>query len=539
MLEFRNDLRRYLDGEVIHARPAGMGTRLRKYAKRNPLIVATAGMAFFFVIAWLGYGLLFAYPAILHERDQARNERNKTVAAEELKQEQLKRIRRLSDLKMLDELKSRETRLWPALPEMASAMKTWLRDAGALISRLDLHRATLDSLLAETGRDPAEAGGGFTPDPGRSMGDRPGQWYFEQLNMLVAGIASFEADENHIIQNVRERLARAESIERESIINYSAAWQQAIASIADRNESPCYEGLLIDPVIGLVPLGRDAGSGLWEFAHVQTGEMARRGMDGALQITGATGCVLVLIPGGTFTMGAGKLPPGSTVQTYVNEVPAHEVTVQPFFLSKYEMTQGQWLYSTGSNPSTLHPGVDEVGEYTLRHPVENVSWDECNATLFHLDLRFPSEAEWEYGARGGLNTIWAMGDQRESLEGAANLCDQVYYRNSDPLPRLYDDWLNDGYLYHAPVGLFKPNLFGLHDVHGNVWEWCQDFYHLDYVGAPADGSAWESPGMLERVYRGGGFDFPSQYCKLTFRYKKVSHYKYLNMGIRPARSLGK
>src|SRR5690606_29994467 len=111
-----------------------------------------------------------------------------------------------------------------------------------------------------------------------------------------------------------------------------------------------------------------------------------------------TGLVFVLIPDGAFRMGG----PGE------DEGPEHEVALAPFFLSKYEMTSGQWLRFTGANPSA-HLGEKVDLGFTLRHPVEQVSWDECDRVLRRMGLVLPTEARWEYAARAGTTTPWSSG----------------------------------------------------------------------------------------------------------------------------------
>src|SRR5262249_28354935 len=158
------------------------------------------------------------------------------------------------------------------------------------------------------------------------------------------------------------------------IVDHAAEWDEARAFIG---ESETYGNLALAPQIGLVPLGPDADSGLWEFWQVESGaQPVRDRATGKLGITAETGLVLVLLPGGTFRMGAQRVDrerenfaPGAQADEAV-----HEVTLAPFFLSKYEMTQGQWQRLANANPSFFGPGRGTGADLPIR-PVEQVSWE--------------------------------------------------------------------------------------------------------------------------------------------------------------------
>jgi formylglycine-generating enzyme required for sulfatase activity len=184
---------------------------------------------------------------------------------------------------------------------------------------------------------------------------------------------------------------------------------------------------------------------------------------------------MVRIPSGTFQMGSSR---GG-----VDEQPIRTVSVQRFALGKYEVTQRQWRALMGSNPSIF--SGDDL-------PVENISWEEAQEFARRLSqktgksYRLLSEAEWEYAARAGSQTEYSFGDTLEQLEHYA------WYR------------ANSGGRTH-PVGLKRANAFGLHDIHGNVWEWVQDCWNGSYSGAPIDGRAWDQGDCSRRVLRGGSW----------------------------------
>ncbi len=184
------------------------------------------------------------------------------------------------------------------------------------------------------------------------------------------------------------------------------------------------------------------------------------------------GMEMVHVPAGSFMMGGG---------TDDYEKPVHQVTIgEGFYMGRYEVTQGQWQAVMGNNPSNFKG--DNL-------PVEQVSWNDVQEFLYKLNkrgdgftYRLPTEAEWEYACRAGTTGDYA---------GPINL--MGWYRS------------NSGGQTHA-VGQKEPNAFGLYDMHGNVWEWCEDWYHKNYNGAPGDGSAWESGGeQKDRVLRDGSW----------------------------------
>jgi formylglycine-generating enzyme required for sulfatase activity len=210
------------------------------------------------------------------------------------------------------------------------------------------------------------------------------------------------------------------------------------------------------------------------------------------------GIELVRIQPGSFMMGSAN---GKS-----DEKPVHQVTIrQSFYMGKYEVTQGQWQSVMGNNPSNFKG--DNL-------PVETVSWDDAIAFIARLNAqndgfayRLPTEAEWEYACRAGTT-----GDYGGDLDAMA------WYGNNSGRGRLdaaeihrtdsanyYKRIAENGGQTHA-VGTKLPNSFGLFDMHGNVWEWCQDWYHDSYNGAPSDGSAWLSGGEQKyRVLRGGSW----------------------------------
>jgi len=206
---------------------------------------------------------------------------------------------------------------------------------------------------------------------------------------------------------------------------------------------------------------------------------------------------MIYISAGSFLMGSEE----DDSQAYADERTQHQVTItQPFYIGKYPITQEQYEAVMGNNPSYFLKG----GKY----PVEYVSWHDAQefcqklSNLTEKTYRLPSESEWEYAAKAGTQTNYYYGDDESPLGEYA----------------WYEDNSND---QTQPVGQKKPNKWGLYDMLGNVWEWCEDDWHSNYKGAPNDGRAWidnDNRSQLEyRTIRGGSWGSYSRYCRCANR----------------------
>jgi formylglycine-generating enzyme required for sulfatase activity len=174
--------------------------------------------------------------------------------------------------------------------------------------------------------------------------------------------------------------------------------------------------------------------------------------------------------------------------------------------------------------------------------VINVSYEEATRYLAWLSektnkkYRLLSEAEWEYAARAGSDKVRFWGNAPEQACRYANVFNpatKTKYKASD----LQAFSCNDGYIETAPVGSFKPNAFGLHDMLGNVWEWVEDCWNPRYAGAPADGSVWNAGDCSKRVLRGGGWYFGPRNVRLAKRLKNEPTKRGHDLGFRVARAL--
>ena len=248
-------------------------------------------------------------------------------------------------------------------------------------------------------------------------------------------------------------------------------------------------------------------------ANAQTTRQQEPAKELMVDLGGGVHMCLVWIPAGSFKMGDAKGP--------VYEQPVHQVNVtKPFYLGKYEVTQEQWQAVMGNNPSYFKSPTN---------PVENVSWIDCQSFARRINEKFaiagekyalPTEAQWEYACRAASSTRFFFGDDGKALGDYA----------------WYDD--NSGNKTH-PVGRKRPNAWGLYDMLGNAWEWCQDWYGADYYAkSPTDDPTGPPAGTgrsIGHVARGGSWDYPAGQYRTLFRDYDAPEYKLDNLSFRIAR----
>ncbi|MEQ8734768.1 MAG: formylglycine-generating enzyme family protein [Rhodospirillaceae bacterium] len=284
---------------------------------------------------------------------------------------------------------------------------------------------------------------------------------------------------------------------------------------------------------------------------------------------------MVVVPAGQFIMGTAESEAGRLS----NEGPQREVTIsRAFAVSKYEITIGQYRqFSEETNRGVrnnncvvvtgLRGGEPVQGKswedpnYVVGedHPVACISWNDSQDFVDWLTkktgkpYRLLSEAEWEYAARAGTSTRYSFGNDEVELCDYGNVPDltaKAEMATKDGWsPWLYVD-CDDGYgLRSAPVGTYKPNAFGLYDMHGNVWEWVEDCYYESFAGAPKDGSVWGSDDACVHVVRGGSLSAPVSASRSAMRFggttelrgpaaeKAPKEWHNFNLGLRIARGV--
>jgi formylglycine-generating enzyme required for sulfatase activity len=242
-----------------------------------------------------------------------------------------------------------------------------------------------------------------------------------------------------------------------------------------------------------------------------------------------TGIVFVRLPGGTFNMGSPEEEPYHSD----NEGPVHEVTLSPFLIAKYEVTQGEWHAVMGNYPSYFDGTKDSVGDPVDPPddrdvlPVEQVSWDDIQEFEETTGLTLPTEAEWEYACRGGTETAFSFGSGESCADWECEPCAE-----RDP----YMWYCGNAENRTHPVGTKLANPFGLHDMHGNVWEWCEDVWSSSFYSTPE--AAGPDPlctsGSGFRVIRGGLWVSSAWYCRSAYRYWVSPGYRVGDLGFRPA-----
>ncbi|MGK7918182.1 MAG: SUMF1/EgtB/PvdO family nonheme iron enzyme [Prochloraceae cyanobacterium] len=223
---------------------------------------------------------------------------------------------------------------------------------------------------------------------------------------------------------------------------------------------------------------------------------------------------MVAIPGGTFIMGSPRLLLVSSEKgSYDDERPQHKVTVPPFFMSKFPVTQAQWRAVANLPKVDRNLKPDPSYFKGDRLPVESVNWYDAVEFCQRLSqktgrkYRLPSEAKWEYAARAGTTTPFYFG---ETITSELANYDGNYTYASESKGEYREKT--------TPVGSFVPNAFGLYDMHGLIWEWCADTWHENYHGAPTDGSAWLKDGNEKRsTLRGGSWLNNPQLCRSAVR----------------------
>nr|MDZ8131827.1 formylglycine-generating enzyme family protein [Nostoc sp. DedQUE07] len=337
----------------------------------------------------------------------------------------------------------------------------------------------------------------------------------QKLNAIIAEISTLEFQQRN-----------SDFIERKST--------QAISIISTPNQSGEIleeeqdTKLLVPPILGTQP---------FEFTVVMVdaqGKEIKRSQRQNYYLTEDLGngvnLEMVYIPGGEFWMGS----PESEGKRYSNERPQHKVTIKPFLISKYAITQVQWreVASLQEVRQTLKLRPSRNGGKS--HPITQVSWFDAVEFCDRLSektgkqYRLPSEAEWEYACRSGTTTPFHF---RETITSdLANYDGRYSYRSERK--GIYRE-------ITIPVGSLQiANFFGLFDMHGNVWEWCLDHWHENYNNAPNNGDTWwDSSDNQTRVMRGGSWRNDPHLCRSSSRLQKNASEMSNHIGFRIVCSL--
>ena len=244
-----------------------------------------------------------------------------------------------------------------------------------------------------------------------------------------------------------------------------------------------------------------------------------------LTLPGGVELEMIKIPAGSFLMGSADNDPGA----YGEEKPQHRVTLQEYYLGKYPVTQEQYQAVMGNNPSRFQDN--------LKNPVDSVSWNDAKAfcqkvyELTGKKVRLPTEEEWEYGCRAGTTTPFYFGETIST--------EQANYNGN------YTFGQGEKGIYRqktTPVGSFLANKFGLYDMHGNVWEWCEDGWHESYAEKPESikqngNTIWSSSNELRHILRGGFWFVNPSFCRSANRDWDGADVRYDFYGFRLALSI--
>ena len=336
--------------------------------------------------------------------------------------------------------------------------------------------------------------------------------YTLDLKKLVGRLKDTEEDLNETVQLAQKWKTQAQerAAEYERLAEESETEKTRFQQLARQEESRAKE--LAQQLASLQTKARTAKE---QLAQVQKEVEARPGRVFRDKLKeGGEGPEMVILAAGKFLMGSRRS---------VREGPQHSVTIsRPFALSIHEITFAEYDTFAKATGRQL-PDDSDWGRGD--QPVIYVSWEDATAYAHWLSeqtgqhYRLPTEAEWEYAARGTSMTAYSFGDDPSRLGEYA-----WFGSNSGGKTQ--------------PVGKKKPNVWGLYDMHGNAWEWVEDDWHRNYDGAPGDGRAWiREPRGSGRVFRGGSWFDVVQYCRSAYRYFKSPDFRNSRLGFRLSRSV--
>jgi formylglycine-generating enzyme required for sulfatase activity len=557
------DIEAFLSGRTVSAVDYTRWQLWSKFARRHWRSLAAATVVLVTILSALGYGIVVAQQQAAFERterakteaqkQEAQRERTKAVAKEQEAQREreqartnLAKAKQLGALRTISSMQRQVERQlgWtplaydgeelrgdlahpPTLQRLAqavAAIDTWQTELAVLRGRQKEFREALAAVPNADENTPAEE---------RAWLELQRQIYQQILDGIRA------LDETRPLVRQWHQACQARQQQPED----APLWSATAARIAT---NPLYRlGLRLGQVsvlqaqVDLVPLGPDPTSGLEEFAHLGSGTTVSRDRNERLVLEETSGIVFVLIPAGRYWIGATQ---ETDPRAKAEEHPRHEVSLDAFFLAKHELTQAQWVALGGRNNSQLRAGqVAGHVRVTGRHPVESVSWLECVTLLGHHGLVLPTERQWEAAARGGRETPWWTGTTAGTLADAENIADASTRMLivSAQMTERHDD----GQPLTAPVGSYRrPHPLGLHDMLGNLREWCRDVFESDAYSRslpPLDRQGCRMPQPSEearvRTFRGGCWFDHAASARASIRFSSQPAYRDYTLGCRPSR----
>lgn len=518
MAAMAEDLRRFLADEPILAKPTSAWNRARKWMRRNPTITATVALVTIggAVSGWLA----IRNAALLRDFDS------------------------LATVVQLEEAEELEKGLYPAWPDMLEPMERW-RDQVAmpLLEKQAVVRELAVQLSEHAAAETTDGKSSAAAFLGRT------------LSNLAAELDQFAETQ---VKKVNPRIQWAHWLRDARLTaahpNARITWTDARAQI--RN-NPRYAGLDLDLADGnmhdLVPIGENPKTGLFEFYHLRSAwdglcdprtiEIPQHGEDGKIDVQVGTGIVFVLVPGGETTIGSQRNSPGEA--RYDSQSKAAEalctVRLAPYLIARHEVTRAQWERMGGACAFLAEEGDCYENNGTSidgRFPAESVTWKDATRILGNHGLLLPTEAQWEHACRGGTDTVWWTGNEETSLVDAANVYDLSAEADGVKAhsPKAA---LDDGFIAISPVGMFRANALGMHDMVGNVWELCADSYFDTYAGL-RDGDGLNQLDEHEthmRSARGGSCQEGPSHSRSALRFSFPIDVRDNDVGFRAARKL--
>jgi serine/threonine protein kinase/formylglycine-generating enzyme required for sulfatase activity len=496
--DFARDIEAFLDGRVVQAYETGALAESRKWIRRHPRIAA--------VLVGSMLGLVVVLAVVLELKRKADKTADELSVQLQSTETERDRILGLSDLGRWAELSAEERDLWPPNPAQIPRMQRWLAETEELAARLPQHRLQRDTLRTSS------------PPSTVLTSGVSNRWLGAQFDELVRAIESLvdRESQDSRVRAVETRLEQARAMEYRSIESDAAcaAWEALRAQLADPARRAPYGELLLQRTLGYLPLGRDPHSGLLEFAHLASGAAPQRNASGSLELRQEHGIVLVLVPGGRFWMGASAAERevrNRDPLARAEEGPVQEVQLESFLIAKHELTHAQWQRVMGGSAATPQSPPE---------PAVELAWPDLQEFARRMDLELPTEAQWEYAARALRPMPWWSGRQEESLRGMENVL----------LPPARAQGV-------APIASLSPNPWGLHDMLGNVAEWCRDADGpLNFSIAPGDGARLGGD-PERRVIRGGNCMQRGSEARVTQRQALESNQRGPLLGARLARRL--